>query len=382
MFSRLKVWAVSGVDEPSKAAGLLALISTLVGAYYFFSYVRKLGVPFTVELSVLPSVLLVVGVVAVFLIGIFVVYILLSGMAFSDPFDINFSEFLYSRPSGVVGYGFRDAFSSLLAIFIVPFLVWFLSLLGGAVVENANFAYLIFFLPLWAFLISLAKLWWMIGDGSGDNSVFFISLAKAWLSLVFLFVFIGASVFFYSVLVTFSGLISASWELFPYFVVFVLVNVGVLYPILDVRAFDAENRRVFNKEGFDGVGGGSKGFYRSPVVVSVLSLVGFTLIPPFASYLGGASTKLLGLTSDIPRTLYSSPEVGSAWPPGIIDECEPRGCRSVPVLMKLDLGGYFYISPLESDRVYRMKRGAVVESIDTDTKGLKNDPRGRAKLTE
>lgn len=361
MFQQLINWLTTWYEQTMRVVKAVSLISALVGAYYFAAYLRALGVPFPVDFSVLPSVLLAIGVVAVGITAIIFVYILLAGWIQMDPLNMGYAELIHLRPSGLVGHGGRIALENIAVIYVIPYLAWLVALYQ--IPENCPVIFyllgimLVFF--VWAYLFALAKTRDTREHDRHKRNNLIMKISVSVFSVSF-FTMISSLV--YILLLTPRGLIKTWYQVLLSLVVFAAININVLYPMLNINAFNKANKEAFDRKMLNGPSL-AKRIYKAPVLLTVGGLILITLFPPFSGYVGELTTKLLGLSSNESRVIYTDTKIGKAWPPSLRASCGAHSCQSVPVIVALDLGKYLYVRPKDGGSIYRLERTYTVEQF-------------------
>lgn len=360
MFQRLINWFTTGLEQTLQVAKAVSLLATIVGAYYFVAYLGALGVPFPADFSVLPSVLLAVGVVTVGITAIVFVYILLAGWIQTDPLNMGYAELIHTRPSGLIGHGGRTAAATVVAIYVIPYLAWVVVLYQAP--ENQVEIYLTALLlafGAWACMFAFAKVKDTKEQDRRKKAVLFSKISAS----VFLLSFITIiSSLVYVVLLQSRGLMKTWDQIALSLAAFAAINVGILYPALNVNEFNKANKEALEGKKLD-ASSLTKRIYKTPVLLAVGFLVLISLFPPFSAYVGELPTKLLGLSSNEPRVIYSDANTAKAWPSSLRAACSADSCRSVPVTVALDLGKYLYVRSKDGKELYRLERTNIVEQF-------------------
>lgn len=360
MFQKFVNWFKAEVEQALQAVKIVSLLATLVGAYYFAAYLASLGVPFPADFSVLPSVLLAVGVTTLGITSLVLIYVLLAGWIQMDPLDMGYAELVHTRHSGLIGHGGRAALMTIVAIYIVPFLAW-VAVLFSAPEKEAGF-YLVILLAgfaIWACIIAFAKVREKKEEDTRKRKALFGKISFSIFILSFLTVI---SSVVYITLVHSLGLMETWYHMAMSLTAFATINVGVIYPAINVSEFNKVNNEALEEGRLD-ADALTKNIYKAPVLSVIGVLVVVTLIPPFPAYLGELTVKLLGLSSNEPRVIYTDLETGKIWPPVLRDSCKVDSCQSMPVSVVLDLGKYLYVKPKENGKLYRIERTKIVEEF-------------------
>lgn len=107
---------MEAIRKLSEIVKFVGLILSLFGMYYLINYTYQHHIPFPIEISSLPILLLTVGVVAVFGSLIVILYMLSFGVIIYDPFEIGYNKLIYSG-------GKYSTIKSYTIIFVAPFVV-------------------------------------------------------------------------------------------------------------------------------------------------------------------------------------------------------------------------------------------------------------------
>lgn len=363
MFQRVADWFTNGLEQTLQVAKSVSLIATIVGAYYFIAYLGALGVPFPADFSVLPSILLAIGVVTVGITAIVFIYILLAGWILLDPFNMGYADLIHMRSSGLIGHGGRAAVTSIIAIYLVPYLAW-VAVLFFVPSKNLNSysVWLLFAFAVWACLVAFVKLRDIKESAKRQRLVLF---GKISLSVFLLSYFSILSSLVYVILLEARGLMNSWDQIALSLVAFASINLGVLYPSINTREFNKVNQEAFAGKSLDS-STLVKRIYKAPVLLAVGFLVCISLLPPFSASVGELPIRVLGLSSNESRLIYADAKTGNVWPPELQAECNDDHCRSVPVVVALDLGKYLYVRPKDGAGLYRLERNSIVEHFNSE----------------
>jgi len=88
------------------------LVSSLLGTYYLFVFTAYERIPFPLEMSVLPTLFLALGLLSVLITFFIILYTSISIIVLSDPLEIGYRQCFYVKPrwikknsvAGVVNY--------------------------------------------------------------------------------------------------------------------------------------------------------------------------------------------------------------------------------------------------------------------------------------
>jgi hypothetical protein len=93
----------SAFDVLPKALKIIGILGSICGFFYLLAYTRDIGIPFPLELSVLPTMLLLVGVTSVGGTALLVGGILIPGLMADDPLEVTKAYFLAREVKSNVG---------------------------------------------------------------------------------------------------------------------------------------------------------------------------------------------------------------------------------------------------------------------------------------
>lgn len=88
------------VEELPKTLKAVGVIGSLCGFFYLFAYTRAVGIPFPLELSVLPTALLLIGVVSILGTAMVVSGVLIPAVLADDPLDVTKTILLATDTEG------------------------------------------------------------------------------------------------------------------------------------------------------------------------------------------------------------------------------------------------------------------------------------------
>jgi hypothetical protein len=70
----------SSSEDVSKVVRFCVLLSTIFGAYYFLAYMIHHGLPFPLDLTLLPTVLLAIGIGSILLTSVIILYLFMAAL--------------------------------------------------------------------------------------------------------------------------------------------------------------------------------------------------------------------------------------------------------------------------------------------------------------
>lgn len=349
-------------EEILRLTKVVSIFASLAGAYYFASYLYAFRIPFPLDLAVLPVALLAIGVIAVIITAIIIAYISILGWAQTDPFDLGYAELIHSDRKGVYYPNPKVALINIGAIFIFPFAFWVaIIILTPRGMEDLFFYALMVSYAVWSIAVGAIK----ANERPHQSSKAYLAFAAKVSAFTFgvAFFTLVASLIYIALLST-RGFFDTNVSAVLSLMVFAAINITMLYPYLNVRGFDEENRRAIDRGGSLSPKILSKRIHGSGASIVIVILVGVTLFQPFSAFIGELPLRLVGLAPIEARTLHTSEKTASSWPAGLIGDCEGTRCSSVPLQVVLDLGRTLYVRKVsESKFVFRLERSDVVDRL-------------------
>lgn len=352
-------------EEILRLTKVVSIFASLAGAYYFASYLYAFRIPFPLDLAVLPVALLAIGVIALMITAVIIAYISVLGWAQTDPFDLGYAELIHSNSKGVYYPNPKVALINIGAIFIFPFACWVaILILTPKGMEEISFYALMVSYAVWSIAVGAYKAY-QRPHQSLKSYLAFASKVSGFTFGIAFFTLVASLV--YITLLSTRGFFDTNESALLSLAVFAAINITLLYPYLNVRGFDRENRRVMDGEPSLDPTILSKRIHGSGTSIVIVILVAVTLFQPFSSFVGELPLRLIGLAPIEPRTLHTSEKTASAWPAELIDTCESTRCSSVPLQVLLDLGRILYVRKVsENAFVFRLERSEVVDQMLPD----------------
>lgn len=311
-----------------------ALVSSLLGLYYLFVFTFKEGIPFPLDMSILPTMLIALGMLCLLFTCVVILYSSISAIVLSDPVEIGYKELIVARPNWIKSDWVAN---------IVNFSIFF------CMVPVLLFSFLIFkydhtkemvFLAL--FLVPVLFVYYALTPNQTirEEKLKIIATFHFWKS-AFTFFYIGffalLSIFVYLKYLEFGLSLKTDLQYCLALLVFFVFSFFILLPPSKKNNFQ-KNSEKYSKRPL------SRAILRVPAFyIYSISLL-LTLIPNIAYSTASVSFKFLNVGGGIERSYYFSKKSRITIPPELIDRCEKEDyCQTKPLNVVFDLGGVLYV---------------------------------------
>ena len=132
------------------------IISMISGAIYLNGFLRSFGIPFPLEINVLPSALLVIGVLSLLIVVITSLYATLVTTMNYDPFNTGYHIIINTSKSGVFSLKMKNYLKLNFFIYLLPFLTLFFIIYKKLIPLEYIFSFYFYIvLTLWSIIVSL-----------------------------------------------------------------------------------------------------------------------------------------------------------------------------------------------------------------------------------
>lgn len=326
-----------------------SLLAPILGFYYLSSYLRCFNIPFPLEISVLPTALLVIGVCAISFVLMLSGYLILSSLVQFGIFGVDYAYLVKSDSNGVLTNKGTVLIKNISIIYVSPAITFFAFIFFGGEQASSTLNLILFLVMylLWALLFSIRMV----------RKEFYPKKSGTWkdvasiAALVFAVEFFSiASSLIFLALILPRGIVSTWPEMLAAIALYLLTNVVCMTPTYkDDELFGYDK---FNKAGLN----------PTLFVFSILTLL--TLMPQVSHYVGELPLKYLNIGAGVERTLLIPIAKSKSFPLKMLGECnkEQGYCVSPRVKLLYGLGRYSYF--LYGKRSVRVNADSYTEVID------------------
>ena len=307
-------------------------MSMLFGVYFFFTYVMEKRVPFPLDIDVLPSLLIMIGLLGFIFSIVGSLYVFMASLIAYDPYDINYYKYFY-----LSSFYCRNKYLSSIAGFILYFLVAPITLWLSLYLGNELLLSITWFVAI-PFLYSFYLL--TPNDRVSKSSLRVLFPAK-YLVLVGSYFFVSLlsnfSFLIYVKFLAFTELVATDPEFYISSIVFVILSYISLIPRRPMNEFE----RIAKQRSESGF---FSDFYKSPAVLICSLAVLFCLYPPVTAKIAHQTLYFLGLGGEVERVYYFTPSSRIRIPSEVIDSCtEEKYCQTKSLEVVLGVGGVLYV---------------------------------------
>ncbi|KXZ69126.1 hypothetical protein [Acinetobacter venetianus] len=313
----------------------IIMFSTILGIYYLFVFIRYERIPFPLDISMLPTLFLALGILSG-LITIFIIfYALISSFVLLDPFEIGYSNIFYVNTKQLGGKNVAGIFNFFIFFFPPTIVLVITSIFtpdfAGAIAISST----IIFPALFSYYalsheknIKQDKLQTIRSGLYLRTFLTFMTLATC--SLISFYLFItyldlaftdGSKTLIGSVL---------------YMLGFYGFNFFVLKPFQQKDNFQ---RRADHYHGVNL----KNTLLKIPAFYCYLFAIAFSLLPNVAHYTVSKSFLFLNIGGGIERIYFFSKKERMDLPNEIIDQCDKRVCYTKKLRVVMDLGSARYV---------------------------------------
>lgn len=345
-------------------------LGMLAGSLYLNAFLSEFGVPFPLDIGVLPTMLLVIGMIAIFLVSITAFYVLLISFINEDPMKSGFHRVINTTSSGLYSSKLRNYLKLYTFTYILPYSLFFYLLLSEILTSDSGGVFLIFLLgyTFFSFLYS-----YFISKHAFNHWKEKIRFARR--MTLNLILFQAASLlslgFFVLILVPRVGNIG-DYTFLTIVFAYLIVNMFCLMPIFSKdKFFD-----VTAKSGSLTADKLITHTQATPVPWVVLLLVLLSFLAPFSTYVGELPLKILNIGGGSDFVAVDGKRQCNSWPNFIISNQTENSCTTKTGKLIIQLGdrAYAVFDEGNKDRIVslNLSKSAIVNSIPENSLYLRN----------
>lgn len=319
-------------------------ISSLLGIYYLFVFTIFEGIPFPLDLSVLPTVFLVQGVLGLLITFVILLYSTASGLALFDFMEISYSEIFYVKPNWI-----EDKYKNLASIInfsiffcLTPLVSYIAFTFKYQWVEQITFFCLLAVPALFSYYALTPSETFLNEKG---KCIFTFRYLKTVFTFFCIGLFSIVSLIIFIKYVEFVFSIKSDYQFFVAITIFVISNYIILMPIKKMDGFQRNAQQYStNKVAFLNI-------LRIPAFYVYFLAILASLFPSVAAKTSAMSFKLLNMGGGIDRSYYFTRKARITIPPDLIEHCNSDDyCVTKNLHVILDLGGALYVKGNYFDR--------------------------------
>jgi len=352
-------------------------ISIIVGAIYLNTYLRGFGIPFPLDLSVLPTILLVIGFFSVLLTIVISMYLLLVAIINIDPWDTGFKRIINTNKAGLYAPQIKNYLIYALVSYILPFSLFLVITINYGSDTSTKQLVLWFLYLVWAIICSLA---WAIDSNLPKNERVPFILKMTFHTFTIQVVTVFSVMVLITIVLSKTPKIS-DMEFYIILTVYLLINLACILPSFSDRRFQKiqnDNKKLSADDLIN------KSQLTATYVVLAL-LVFVSLLPPFAFHIGEIPLRLMNIGGNIEFKVIDARRQCDSWPEVIIDKKDDEKCQSKvghliiqlsdraftifenkhgkPILVSLNFSKSAIVSTLPDDSQYKVIYEKMKEKV-------------------
>ncbi len=338
--------------------------SMVAGAIYLNSYLSGFGIPFPLDINLLPTTLLVIGVLSAFFIALASIYTLLIGIMNEDPFKIGLQRIISSCDTGIYTPRNANYIKHTMVSYILPF-IFSLVIFSEYDISNSPIKPFIVLLGYisWAFIYSVVIT--EKEELTGSRRFTLLIKITTYIFLMQLLSIISFAVFLSIVLPRAKNI--ETIDMILLILGYVVVNAACTLP-------------SFSKQKFDEINISNKSWtaeqiimqtHTKPTYMIIVALVVCSFIPGVPYYVGEIPLKFLNIGGGIKFAMKDSIERCINWPDSIIDKKTKDYCisREGKLILRLENRGYAVFDGNHKDKLVsiNISESTIVTKIPKDS---------------
>jgi hypothetical protein len=338
--------------------------SMVVGAIYLNSYLSGFGIPFPLDINLLPTTLLVVGILSAFFLALATVYTLLIGIMNEDPLGIGLQRIISTCDTGIYAPKNVNYIKHTLVSYILPFTLS-LVLFTEYDMSSTPIKTLLILIGYiaWAFIYSIVITRKEVSKGIEK---FKLQLKiTTYVSLMQLLSIISFVVFLSIVLPRAKNI--ETIDLILITLGYVIVNSACTLPSFSKAKFAEINTSNKNITAERIV----MQTHTKPTYMIIIALIFCSFIPGVPYYVGEIPLKFLNIGGGIDFAMKDSISRCINWPDSIIDKKTKDYCtsRNGKLILRLGDRGYAVFDGVHKDTLVSIKiaEATIVTKIPKDS---------------
>lgn len=343
--------------------------SMFAGAIYLNSYLSGFGIPFPLDINLLPTTLLVIGVLSAFFLALASIYTLLIGIINEDPFNIGLQRIISTCDTGIYTPRNVNYIKHTMVTYILPFT---LSLIVFTEYDMSSspiksLAVLIGYIS-WAFIYSM-----VITRKEASKGIEKLKLQlkiTTYVSLIQLLSIISFAVFLSIVLPRAKNI--EPIDMILIILGYVIVNSACTLPSFSKKKFDEINASKKNITAEQLV----MQTHTKPTYMIIIALIICSFIPGVPYYVGEIPLKFLNVGGGIDFAMKDSISRCINWPESIIDKKTKDYCisRNGKLILRLEDRGYAVFDGSHKDSLVSINiaESTIITKIPKDSHYLEH----------
>ncbi|OXX55041.1 hypothetical protein B9J80_06075, partial [Vibrio sp. V12_P9A6T4] len=307
-------------------------LTTVLGVYYLFVYTIHEKIPFPLDMSVLPTLFVALGILCLLFTIVIVFYSSISVIVLLDPINIKYHDVFYAKPKYIKNKHVASVLNFVIFYCFTP-IVYFLTF------------YFEYPKEIWIGSLFIIPILFAYYSLTPDISIFKDKLStiisvRFWLVTVTFF-YIGffalLSIYVFVKYMEFGLAIKADSEVLLSLAIFSFLSYLILIPSRHKNSFEVNASKYKSKRIIPLL-------VSSPAFAVYLFAGIFSLMPQVASKTASMSFSFLNVGGGIERKYYFTPKSRITVPNELIKHCDNYTyCETKKLNVILDLGGSLYV---------------------------------------
>lgn len=340
------------------------IISMISGAIYLNGFLRSFGIPFPLEINVLPSTLLVIGVLSLLIVLITSLYATLVTTMNYDPLNTGYHIIINTSKSGVFSLKIKNYLKLNFFVYLLPFLTLFIIIYKELIPLGYIFSFYFYIvLALWSIIVSLFILIKKRKYIKNKQS-FFLTFT------IHIFIFQNISLLsfalFYLIITPRIDNIT-DLKLLITLIFYLSFNYLLLLPIFSKKKLLELTKNKTHKLTPESIITQTQ---NSPAWAIIVFMVLASFLPQISSYVGELPLKLMNLGGGSSFVVTDEIKQCNSWPNFIISKKDNNSCRTKEGKLIIQLGSraYAIFNDGQYDKVVNLdlSKSSIVTDLPKD----------------
>ncbi|RYY74695.1 MAG: hypothetical protein EOO52_10165 [Gammaproteobacteria bacterium] len=306
-----------------------SFFASLLGLYYLFAFTYTEKISFPLEISVLPSLVLAIGLLAILFTLVIIFYSSVSFFVIFDPLKISYRKFFYAKPHHSLTGNFSSIINFLLFFCFTPALFFTLSLMEYRCTAEAT-VLSIFIMPILFSYYAMTSHQWI-----HQEKLKCFKHSRFWRAVIVFYcvdLLAFTSVVIFLKYVKFGLKIESDEAYQATLFCFVVLSYLIHIPPNEMKVDDlAQSKKPILKK-----------MTLLPASLAYAIALIFAIWPPVAANTAAATLRFLQIGGGLERSYYFPDDSKIAVPKDLAD-CADKLCVTKSLNVLLDLGSFLYV---------------------------------------
>ncbi|WP_147280340.1 hypothetical protein [Photobacterium damselae] len=312
----------------------ILITSMIAGSIYLNGFLSSYGVPFPLDIAVLPSTLLIIGTLSLLIVIITSIYVILMIFMNSDPLNTGYHLIINTSKYGVISFRSRNYIPFIFITYLLPFSLLFATIYRDLIPTESTYILLIVIF-LWSFFCSCFISRNKIRSKKSRN--IFIGLFTLHLFIFQIISFTSLMIFLLIIIPRAGDINDLKLSYILFFYIFITV-------IFIIPIFSKNKLKQLNNSDNDNLDPDfiAKNIQTSPVLAIIFFMILFSLLPQTSSYVAEIPLRLMNIGGGIKFIATDEIKKCDTWPSFIISKRDKSSCITKTGTLILQLGDKTY----------------------------------------